>query len=104
MKCYNKIDIALDTFPINGGTTNFEASYMGVPILTKVSENNAWFKSGVSINKNLKMDDWIAENIDDYVIKAIKFSEDKKRLVNLKTELRNIAFKGTRTLLTAILF
>ena len=53
---------------------------MGVPILTKVSKNNAWFRSGVSINKNLKMDDWIAENDDDYIMKAIKFSENKKQL------------------------
>jgi len=94
LKCYNKIDIALDTFPINGSTTNFEASYMGVPILTKLSENNAWFRSGVSINKNLKMDDWIAENEIDYVAKAVKFSENKKNLINLKIELRNIAFKS----------
>ena len=41
LECYNKIDIVLDSFPINGGATNFDASYMGVPILTKISENNA---------------------------------------------------------------
>ena len=49
----------LDSFPINGGATNFDASYMGVPILTKISENNAWFRSGVSINKNLKINNII---------------------------------------------
>ena len=41
------------------------------------------------------MDDWIAENEDDYIMKAIKFSENKKHLINLKTELRNIAFKSS---------
>ena len=94
LKCYNRIDIALDSFPVTGGTTSFEASYMGVPTLTKISENNAWFKSGVSINKNLNMDDWIAKNEKEYISKALKFSENKKNLINLKKELKNIAFKS----------
>ena len=93
LKCYNNIDIILDSFPINGGTTNFEASYMGVPILTSFTKNNAWFKSGLSINKNLNMEDWIAENEKDYIHKAIKFSEDKKKLIKLKKYLRNLSLK-----------
>jgi len=93
LKCYNNIDIILDSFPINGGTTNFEASYMGVPILTSFTKNNAWFKSGLSINKNLNMEDWIAENEKDYIHKAIKFSEDKKKLIELKKYLRNLSLK-----------
>ena len=93
LEYYNKIDIALDTFPYNGGTTNFEAAYMGVPIITM--ENNSFmFRSGESINKNLKMDDWIAKNEEDYVTKTIKFSENKNYLAKLKYELKNIASKS----------
>ena len=94
LQFYNNIDIALDTFPINGGTTSFEAAYMGVPILTKISEKSFWFRSGESVNKNLNMNDWIAKNEDDYITKAIKFSENKNYLIKLKTKLRNIAFKS----------
>jgi len=94
LKCYNKIDIILDSFPIGGVTTNFEASYMGVPILTMSNENNVWFNGGVSINKNLNMKDWIAANEEDYISKAIKFSENKKNLLDLKKDLRNTALKS----------
>ncbi len=94
LKCYNNIDIVLDSFPINGGTTNFEASYMGVPVLTNTSKNNAWFKNGLSINKNLNMEDWIAEDENDYILKALKFSENKKKLIELKKDLRNLSLKS----------
>ena len=95
LDCYNRIDIVLDAFPVSGGTTSFEASYMGVPILTKINENSFWFRTGESINKNLNMIDWIAKDENDYVKKAIKFSENKNYLINLKTELRNLAQKSS---------
>ena len=95
LKCYNKIDIILDSFPIGGITTNFEASHMGIPILTKLNENNVWFNGGVSINKNLNMEDWIAANEEDYISKAVKFSKNKKDLLNLRRDLRNRALKSS---------
>ena len=75
MNLYKKIDIALDTFPYNGVTTSFEAIWMGVPVLTMKGFN---FNSrcGESINKNLGMNELIAEDEDDYVNKTINLSKD----------------------------
>ena len=95
LEYYNKIDIVLDTFPVSGVTTSFDASYMGVPILTKIHNKSFWFRSGESINKNLNMDDWIAKDENDYIQKAIKFSANKNYLINLKIELRNLALKSS---------
>ena len=95
LDCYNKIDIVLDTFPISGGAPSFDASYMGVPILTKINEDSFQFRIGESINKNLNMSEWITKDQDDYVQKAVKFSENKNHLINLKIELRNLALKSS---------
>ena len=80
---YKKIDLALDTFPYNGVTTSFEAIWMGVPILT-MNGHNFNSRCGVSINKNLGMNSLIAENIEDYVLKAINLTKNIDELNKLR--------------------
>ncbi|MBO6489963.1 MAG: tetratricopeptide repeat protein [Pelagibacteraceae bacterium] len=93
LKKYNQIDIALDPFPYSGITTSLEANWMGVPLLTKKG-NNFYSRTGVSINKNLGMDDWIANNDKDYISKAISKASDLKKLFQIKKELRNKFLKS----------
>ena len=88
LDCYNQIDLALDTFPYPGVTTTFESILMGVPVLTKKGFNFI-SRSGVSINLNLDMHEFIAENEDDYFKKAIEAQSKTKLLYELKLTLRS---------------
>ena len=87
LKCYNKIDLALDTFPYPGVTTSFEAISMGVPVLTMKGFN---FNSrcGESINLNLNLRMLIAKNEDDYIDKAIQIQKDRNKLDEIKEEMK----------------
>ena len=92
-KMYNKIDISLDTFPYPGVTTSIESIWMGVPVLT-LRGNNFTSRCGESINLNLDMQDFIAENKIDYIKKAIKICEDKENLSLIRKSLRERALKS----------
>ena len=83
LNLYREIDVALDTFPYNGVTTSFEAIWMGVPVLTMAGYN---FNSrcGESINKNLKMEQMIAKDENDYVKKAVNLSNNHDEYINLR--------------------
>lgn len=85
---YNLIDIALDTFPYNGGTTTLEASWMCVPTLTRKGKSFL-SKCGESININLGLNNWIAEDNDDYVKKAVYFSKNIDKIQITKSYLIN---------------
>jgi len=93
LKKYNQIDIALDPFPYSGVTTSLEANWMGVPLLTKKG-NSFYSRIGTSINKNLEMEDWIANDEKDYILKAISKASDLKKLLQIKKKLRNKFLKS----------
>jgi protein O-GlcNAc transferase len=88
LNLYNKIDLALDTFPYPGVTTSFEAVLMGVPVLTMRGYN---FNSrcGESININLQMENFIAKNKNDYFEKAIMLQNSTDILKKIKKNLRS---------------
>ena len=94
LKSYNRVDIALDTFPYSGGTTSFELSWMCVPLLT-MQGSKFISNCGVSINRNLQMEEWIAKNEDEYINKAITFSKDFNQLNKTRSYLRYNSRKST---------
>jgi len=93
LSLYNKIDLSLDTFPYPGVTTSFEAVLMGVPVLT-MKGHNLNSRCGESININLKMENFIAKNKDDYFDKAISFQNNSDTKKNFGNNLRNKALSS----------
>ena len=84
---YNEVDIALDPFPHNAGTTTLEALWMGVPVVTLASCPPVG-TLGAGILKPIGLTDWVAANEDDYVRIAVERSRDLPGLSKLRGMLR----------------
>jgi predicted O-linked N-acetylglucosamine transferase (SPINDLY family) len=84
---YQRVDIGLDPFPYTGGTTTVEALWMGVPVLT-LSGKSFLSRQGVGLLMNAGLPEWIAEDVDDYVARAVSQTSDLPRLAALRSGLR----------------
>jgi len=84
---FNRIDIALDPFPYNGGITTCDALYMGVPVVS-LSGKTAVGRAGHSILTNVGVPELIAETPEEYVQIAVKLAGDLPRLKELRSSLR----------------
>jgi predicted O-linked N-acetylglucosamine transferase (SPINDLY family) len=87
MDAYNKIDIALDTFPRTGGTTTCEALIMGVPVVSLVG-TCMFERISFSNLSNVGLEDLCALNHEEYIKIAIKLASDKNRRLQLRKKLR----------------
>ena len=85
---YADIDIALDPVPYNGGTTTLQALWMGVPVLVKAGQNFV-SRMGASFMSAAGLSDWIAQDDDDYIERAVRLSRDRDALLALKRGLRD---------------
>ncbi len=84
---YAGVDIALDTFPYHGTTTTCEATWMGVPVLTRAGDAHR-SRVGVSLLTSIGVPELIARDADDFVAKAVALAHDRGRLREYRTTLR----------------
>jgi predicted O-linked N-acetylglucosamine transferase (SPINDLY family) len=84
---YLKIDIGLDSFPVAGGTTTFDALWMGVPVIT-LAGNSPIARAGVSILNNIQMPQLVAHSVQEYKNLAVELAGDLPRLANYRATLR----------------
>jgi len=83
LKLYGQIDIALDPFPFNGGTTTCDALWMGVPVVT-LRGRTAVGRAGSSILCNIGLPELIAQTPRQYVQIATALAGDLPRLAELR--------------------
>jgi len=85
---YNKVDIALDPFPANGGTTSMDTLWMGVPFVTLAGRHYIG-RMGKSILTNAGLPELIAQSSEEYVSIAVNLAKDKDRLRRIRHNLRD---------------
>ena len=67
---YQEVDLMLDTYPFNGGTTSSWSLYAGVPVLTLAGQS-LQSRMGQSMMTNLGFPEYVVDNADAYVNKAL---------------------------------
>ena len=86
-RLYARVDIALDPFPCNGGTTTCETMWMGVPVVT-LAGGGFPGRAGSSILAPAGLEDLIAPNETRYVEAAAALAADTARLERLRRSMR----------------
>lgn len=84
---YNRVDIALDTFPYHGTTTTCEAMYMGVPVITLAGETHA-SRVGASLMNAVGLPELVADSPEAFVRIAERLAADREALENMRQGLR----------------
>lgn len=87
MRLYNRLDVALDTTPLNSGTTGFDALFMGTPL---VALRGDWMggRLTASILKGLGRPEWVAETTEEFVAIVTRLTADRQALRSLRHGLR----------------
>lgn len=91
LKAYDRIDVALDPFPYNGGTTTTEAIWQGVPVIA--FDGDRWAsRTSASILRAGGLGDFVAGDLDGYVALAAYWggaSSARERLLEFRRNMRS---------------
>jgi protein O-GlcNAc transferase len=88
LETYNQIDIALDTFPYNGGTTTTEAIWQGVPVVTLWGDR--WVsRTSASILRAGNLGRFVNHDLDGYIAQAIALANSPDELPGLRRSMRD---------------
>lgn len=93
LKTYQRIDIALDTWPYSGGLTTCEALAMGVPVVTCVGPTFAGRHSATHL-ANAGLPELVTDNWDDFRKRAKELAADLPSLAVIRAALRTILIES----------
>jgi predicted O-linked N-acetylglucosamine transferase (SPINDLY family) len=86
---YNDIDISLDTFPLTGGTTTCEATWMGVPVVSLVGDYNHQ-RISYSVLMHCGLEELCVFTPEDYVARAVALAGEREKLAAWRTGMREV--------------
>ena len=88
LETISTVDIALDPFPYNGGTTSIDILMMGVPFIT-LAGDHSFARGGVSLLSNIGLQEFIADSQTDFLKIVQSLSEDPGKLARIRSALRD---------------
>lgn len=91
---YSEIDIALDPFPYNGGTTTCEALAMGVPVVGMRGDRFV-SRAAATLLHNAGLDELMTNDPEEYIEKAIALGRDVASLAVMRANMRNRLAQST---------
>ena len=92
---HHQVDLCLDPFPYNGGTTTHHALWMGVPTLTLAGSTVAG-RSGASILAHVGLEQFVARDYADFVEKGVCWSGKLGELADIRQGLRQRFVRSVR--------
>lgn len=84
---HHRVDICLDTFPYNGGTTTHHALWMGVPTLTLAGQSMAG-RAGSAILSRVGLQDFAVDDVEAFVAQGLHWADRLDALAALRSGLR----------------
>ena len=83
----SSMDIALDCFPHNSGTTLYESLYQGLPVVT-LRDRPSMGRVGALILHGAGFDEWISDTEEQYLEKLVELASDLPALAHIRQGLR----------------
>ncbi len=94
LRYYERIDVALDAFPYNGGTTTMEAIWQGVPVLT--FDGDRWApRTSQTLLRTTHLNEFVAGDVEGMIDLAIRIAHSPRiaqRLTDLRQHMRRELF------------
>ena len=85
---YRQVDVALDSYPYNGGMTTADSLWMGVPVVSLLGRSPMSRFSACYLG-SIGMASWVAATPAEYVDIAVRVAADLPELAQIRSGLRD---------------
>jgi len=93
LAAYNRVDIALDTWPYSGGLTTCEAFLMGVPVVSLPGPTFAGRHSATHL-VNAGMPELVVNSWEEYQERVLELASDLDSLSTIRQHLRDVLLQS----------